>query len=107
MFLIKAYCFSLIVTLVFSRSVTRIDDDQDTYSNIHKINDPPVVFEEFDEIIELTSLTTEASKAPLKEKLSFMDMVVLLALWNKQREFNNYNNGPFADHKSVAPINAI
>lgn len=105
MFLIKIYCLCLLITLVFSRTITRIDaeDDQDLNSNIYKVKEP-VVFEDFEEMIELNSLSTETPKA-LKEKLSFMDMVVLLALWNKEREFNNYNNGPFADHKSVAPIN--
>lgn len=103
MFLIKVFCFCLIITIAVSRSVVQLDDDQDTYSHIHKINEP-VVFEEFDEIIEMSSLSTESPKAPLKEKLSFMDMVILLALWNKEREFNNYNKGPFADPKSAAEV---
>ncbi|KAL5291568.1 hypothetical protein ACFFRR_010778 [Megaselia abdita] len=100
---IKIFYFSLIIGVTFCRSVIRFDDDQDTYSNIHRINEP-AVFEEFEEIIEMSSLSTETPKAALKEKLSFMDMVVLLALWNKERELNRYNKGPFPDHNSVASI---
>lgn len=103
MFLKVFFCLSFLITIACSRSVTSFDHDQYNYSNIHKINEP-AVFEEFEEIIEINSLSTEKPKAPLKEKLSFMDMVVLLALWNKEREFNNYNEGPFGDHKSVTPI---
>lgn len=101
MFLIKAFfCFSLLVTIAWSKSVTSFDDH---YSNIHKIKEP-AVFEKFEEIIEMSSLSTETPKGPLKETLSFMDIVVLLALWNKEREFNNYNEGPVGDHKSVTSI---
>lgn len=104
MYLIKVlFCFSLLITIACSRSVTSFDDDQLNYSNIHKINEP-AVFEEFEEIIEMNPLSMETATAPLKEKLSFMDMVVLLALWNKERELNNYNEGPFDDHKSVTSI---
>lgn len=103
MFLIKVFCFTLIVTIASSKVIKRIDDDLDFHSNINKIREPQIM-EEFQEIIQISSLTTETPKPQLKEKLSFMDMVVLLALWNKERELNNYNSGPFPDQQSVSPM---
>lgn len=100
MFLAKIYWFLTIVSVVLSKAVdhNKIDD---THSNINKIGEP--FGEEIEEIIQFSPMTTQPPK-PLKEKLSFMDMVVLLALWNKERELNAYRSGPFWDDKLVSPI---